>query len=339
MTSPSLSFLLTNLNGAKALEATLPHLAATFPPSQFNDDFEVVVVDAGSSDDSLKVLAAFGREHPNLRVLHHPGSRGSGRQFAFENSRGPYVAVLDSDSWVTDCYGEFVRGFLGSPIKDRVSVVAYEDMDGRRANLTCFFAKRSILVEVGGWRDLWGAEDSDLWIRLIRRDHLAFAPIVLARDVEFTQSGVAEPVSRTQREQRYGRGVSFLQRWIRQTKGRFVAYAYTLPEKLRDDWKNQPRVANRFLDLVGSTLARLAYYESHPEVYRLTPAHHNGIELHHHLCANVLLPETFGLENSLAELRVNRVIHELLAAGELPPQFVSLYEDLRSRGRIVETGL
>lgn len=340
-TGPRLSFLLTNLNGARQLERTLPRLIEVVGDETFRSEYELVVVDAGSADDSLSVLDRFSKQHGNCRVQSEmrPCSRGRGRQLAFKLSRGTYVAILDSDLRVRPAYGPFLQGYLRHPRRDESAFLAYEDMDGRRANLTCSFYPRSLIDQVGGWRDLWGAEDIDLWVRLIRASALTFLPACLGDDLEDAKppSGTSPTSFRTQRERRYAGGVAFYRRWVRQTNGRFVAFGYSLPEKIRADWAGQPRWTNRLADLFGSSLARLAFYAGHPEVVRLSPEHHNGIELHRHLLTHRARPSEFGLDDRIEELRVNPTVRALLAHGSLPPKVGAFCASLALQDRLLET--
>ena len=70
MTRPTAAVLVLNLNGRAHLAECLPSLEAqTFP----RDRFDIVVVDNGSTDDSLALAR---REHPRARVIAFNGHRG-----------------------------------------------------------------------------------------------------------------------------------------------------------------------------------------------------------------------------------------------------------------------
>lgn len=339
MHRPSVSFLVTNLNGAHALARTLPRLAEVIGPQTFRDDCELVAVDAGSTDGSLEVLREFGRTFGNVTLHSEPCSRGRGRQLAFVHSRGRHLAIVDSDTFVRPYYGTFLQGYLAAYERDPSAVLAYEEMDQVRANMTCTVYPRELIDRVGGWRDLWVAEDIDLWVRLVREGRLRFLPACVADDLDHVVAPVA-PTSesyRTMRERRYATGLAFYRRWVRNAYSQYVSYAYSLPEKLRFEWARQPRWSNRVLDLVGSTIARIRFYLGHPPVVRLDPARHNGYALFHYLLEHIVRPSEFGLDDGIMELRANRIVREYVASGSLSSAALAIYHELSQRGRVVHS--
>ncbi|HET8683548.1 MAG TPA: glycosyltransferase family 2 protein [Micromonosporaceae bacterium] len=60
-------------------------------------EVELVVVDDGSRDGTVQVLA--GLDHPRLRVVRHERNQGKGAAIrtAAENATGDYMVVLDAD--------------------------------------------------------------------------------------------------------------------------------------------------------------------------------------------------------------------------------------------------
>ena len=67
------------------------------------EDIEIIVVDDGSTDNTLKNLKAY----PNITVISLPENNGIGhaRNIGLENAHGEYVHFLDSDDYLyTDEY-------------------------------------------------------------------------------------------------------------------------------------------------------------------------------------------------------------------------------------------
>ncbi|HEX6659856.1 MAG TPA: glycosyltransferase family 2 protein [Ilumatobacter sp.] len=64
------------------------------------DDFEIIVVDDGSVDDSLAVLTALASEIPELRVIRHDVNRGYGGALlsGFAAARKEWIFYTDGDA-------------------------------------------------------------------------------------------------------------------------------------------------------------------------------------------------------------------------------------------------
>jgi dolichol-phosphate mannosyltransferase len=62
-------------------------------------DYEIVVVDDGSTDATSERLAELGRANPCLRAVRHPASRGQSFAIAtgVRAARGEWIATLDGD--------------------------------------------------------------------------------------------------------------------------------------------------------------------------------------------------------------------------------------------------
>ncbi|MBU6498133.1 MAG: glycosyltransferase, partial [Rhodospirillales bacterium] len=89
---PRVSVLMTTWNGAGFIAESIASILA-----QDFSDFELVVIDDGSTDDTPAILTAIA--DPRLRVLRPPHNLGiaGARNFGFAACRAPYVAALDHD--------------------------------------------------------------------------------------------------------------------------------------------------------------------------------------------------------------------------------------------------
>ncbi|CAN5519860.1 hypothetical protein BH10ACT7_BH10ACT7_11190 [soil metagenome] len=121
-------------NGDDYLEAILSALET----QQFDGDFEVLVIDSGSMDSTLQIVAA----HPAVRLHQIPNSEfghGKTRNLAAQLANGEFVAYLTHDAvpaddfWLSEMLEPFARfpeveAVLGRQVArpDCVPVLKYE---------------------------------------------------------------------------------------------------------------------------------------------------------------------------------------------------------------------
>ena len=199
--APTVSVIVPTFNRARLLgEAIESILRQTFA------DFELIVVDDGSSDDTAALVAAIG--DPRLRYICQP-HRGisSAMNNGIRAARGELVARLDSDDlWrpellatlvpvlrqapavavayakgqAMDASGHILAHQQGSPGRfpgDAFRSIAFDDCTCNIA----IVARRACLEEVGLYdEELAANEDWDLWLRVARRHPFAFVDRVLA---------------------------------------------------------------------------------------------------------------------------------------------------------------
>ncbi len=90
MNAPRVSILIPTYNRADLIGAAVDSvLAQTF------QDFEIIVVDDGSTDGTADVLARYGERVQYLRIEH--AGPAPARNAGFRAARGEYVCILDSD--------------------------------------------------------------------------------------------------------------------------------------------------------------------------------------------------------------------------------------------------
>jgi glycosyltransferase involved in cell wall biosynthesis len=91
-TVPRVSVIVTTFNSAATIKRTVESIQA-----QTMDDFEIVIVDDASTDDTVRVVESI--LEPRLRLVQNSHNRGIGgaKNVGVENARGQYIAFLDSD--------------------------------------------------------------------------------------------------------------------------------------------------------------------------------------------------------------------------------------------------
>ena len=191
-TQPSVSILTALYNHGLEITEALDSLLE----SEFTD-WEIVVVNDGSTDSSLAAVSHWAREHPEvaLLLLSHPINRGLGhaRNTALDHARGEYVFVLDADNAVypngighlvttlnehvdaSFAYGMLASLRNGEPF-GLVSYFPWEPLRFRLGNYVDAMAlfRRKAVMALGGYttdRRLYGWEDYDLYCRFAEHGH------------------------------------------------------------------------------------------------------------------------------------------------------------------------
>ena len=191
--APTVSVVLPTYNRRSLLgEAIESVVAQSFP------DWELIVADDGSTDDTVAYLR--GLRDPRIRPLFlvHGGSPARARTDALKIARGEWVAFLDSDDlWLPNKLAVQLEHLATRP-EYRWSYTAYNltDLDGTTipsrpptaqrsasgwiltplltfevsASITTLLVRRSLLDEVGGFDEAIGLRDDyDLTLRLAAR--------------------------------------------------------------------------------------------------------------------------------------------------------------------------
>src|SRR4051812_19561750 len=93
----SLSLILPAYNEAAGIAEAVAE--ADDALARFAGDYEILVVDDGSRDDTAAIAEAVARDRPRVRLLRHDVNRGYGAALrtGFEAARGALVAFTDAD--------------------------------------------------------------------------------------------------------------------------------------------------------------------------------------------------------------------------------------------------
>lgn len=211
MTRPWLSIVMPTFDGrryvAGALESVVCQTAGT-------DELEVIVVDDGSTDDTLEVVRCFADRLP-LRVFERPhgGNWAAATNIGMREARGEWVCWLHQDDAWCDDRLEVLRNVLAqrSDAELLLHPSLYVDADGGPLGMlrcplpggleylaaadvlpplvvqcfitTCGAVFRRGLMERAGVldEDLWYSADWDWWLRLARLGRAVHVPEPLTR--------------------------------------------------------------------------------------------------------------------------------------------------------------
>ena len=197
--APVVSVVIPTYNRAGKLRTALGSVAA-----QTYRDFEVIVVDDGSSDDTREVVEAFRARVPSMRYVFQP-NRGQAKALnaGLRVARGAYAAFLDDDdAWMPEKLARQVARIESDPAVGLVYTAIACTKGGailrrqpERPGFTlremvergCFIHCSAVLIRracldlVGMFDETMSrVKDFDLWMRIARHYRLAYLDDVLA---------------------------------------------------------------------------------------------------------------------------------------------------------------
>lgn len=205
---PSFSVLIP----ARNEEKVLPRLfRAVLNQNYPREKLDVIVVEDGSSDGTVKICKEFIEKNKGLvRLIHGDRSRGkpSALNRGLKAAQGDIVAVFDADNIPEeDALSNAAKYFedesvvalqgrmltINSEVNMLTKFVSYEEAAWCEAYLrgrdaldlfvhlrgTCEFVRREVLERVGGWREDYLSDDFEMSARLTEKGYrIRYAPDV-----------------------------------------------------------------------------------------------------------------------------------------------------------------
>ncbi len=184
--------------------------------SQTFSDFEILVVNDGSKDNSLKAAASVN--DPRIRILSKDnGGVSSARNYGIDNARFDYIAFLDADDyWLpgfletilqlihlypkAEVYGtnmDVVKNGVTKPLS-KITKQGYIDdyfdtlLSTPILHASAVVVKKNAFEKAGKFSTLMSrGEDLDMWVRLARTCIVAYHPGILAGYVFGAQNSSA----------------------------------------------------------------------------------------------------------------------------------------------------
>jgi len=219
---PKVSVCIASYNHAKYLEEMLDSvLAQTFR------DFEVIIVDDGSKDNSLEILQKYSSEFPKIKVFTHPDGKNKGisrtANLAIEKSSGEYIAFIGSDDiWYPQILEKQVElmetdaalGIVYAPAHlidkngNKLEGTIGEDVIGEKSPVEAIIkknvipaitvmVKRAALEKVGLYDEKLVYSDWELWIRILEHYKIGYidSPLTKYR-IHNLNTSIGIPVKR-----------------------------------------------------------------------------------------------------------------------------------------------
>lgn len=200
--SPSVSIVMPCFNASQHLEMSIGSVQAQTRP-----DWELIVVDDGSTDGSWAALNALAVADTRVRIFQQPNlGAAAARNHGLREVRGRYTAFLDSDDTWDPRFLESMVAALESEPDAGIAYCGWQNLgvaggrgapfippdyenqtkleallEGCRWPIHGALTRSELIQECGGFDEtLSSCMDYDLWLRLGTSHRLALVPQVLA---------------------------------------------------------------------------------------------------------------------------------------------------------------
>ncbi len=129
--------------------------------SQTIDDYEVILINDGSPDNSQEIIDAYKAKYPDIirSVIVENGGQGRARNFGIDMAQGEYIGFVDSDDWVDVAMFERLYAAAAAENADIVlcDCVAVS-VDGTREYMDTSACVDSLRVSGSVWNKLFRRE-------------------------------------------------------------------------------------------------------------------------------------------------------------------------------------
>lgn len=199
--NPAISIIMATHNDGHYLSVALDSII-----SQTVKDFECIVINDGSTDDTVACLQSYVQKDSRIRLIHHEVPMGLTRSLiqGIAQARGPIIARQDADDWsspdrlekqlavlnqhptigcvgswagVVDAQGDVQWIRRCSETHDHLY---HQLQQGNRLTHGSVMMRQSVYTRVGGYDALFQyAQDYDLWLRIGKVTQLHCIPDVL----------------------------------------------------------------------------------------------------------------------------------------------------------------
>lgn len=147
----------------------------------YNGDWEVLLIDDGSTDDSLAMIERASKYDHRFRVLHQTNAgAGAARNLGIDNACGEYIWFYDIDDEIEPDLLERLDKALEVADNPQMAIFGFSELDVTTGNLTTRSFEPMALNTNDEVRGIWarhlsgahGGNNGFVWNKAYRRDFL-----------------------------------------------------------------------------------------------------------------------------------------------------------------------
>lgn len=193
MSAPAISVIVPVYNAERYLHKCVDSiLAQTFA------DFELLLVDDGSTDGSGSICDSYAASDRRVRAFHvENGGVSRARQYGLDHAQGEYVIHADSDDWVEPT---MLNDLLAAARQEDADMVICDYLDEQDGHSSRNVQRPSALTSEAVVLDLFtGKLHGSCWNKLVRRSlfiqlEVRFPDIMLCEDLYINIALLKHPI-------------------------------------------------------------------------------------------------------------------------------------------------
>lgn len=189
-----LSIIIPAYNAEKYI---LSCLESIYEQNLQEDEFEIILINDGSTDNTLSIVETFSKSHSNINIINQNNQGLSiTRNNGMKNAKGKYILFVDSDDLLIK---DSIRTMLNIAINYSLDILMAEvatidDKNVQKGNIpNCSTLKSSFIITTGkdGFLEYYNSDESYVFKNLFKRSfleqkELLFLENVYFEDVAFT---------------------------------------------------------------------------------------------------------------------------------------------------------
>lgn len=173
MNSPKISVIVPIFNAKEVLPRCIDSIL-----SQTFTDFELLLIDDGSKDNSGKICDEYARKDNRIKVFHKEnGGVSSARNLGLDNANGEWISFIDSDDYIDK---RFFENFINNLVSD---IIIQGYVEEKINDKPIYHNMKSLICE-NSYKPIFDELSSNqntgyLWCRLFKND------IIINNNVRF----------------------------------------------------------------------------------------------------------------------------------------------------------
>lgn len=190
-----ISVIMPVYNSERYLSETIESIC-----NQSFTDWELVIVDDGSKDNSVQIIEAYAEKdrriklYKNESVEHGPGSA---RNIGLDNAKGEFIYFIDADDWIDKSLLQCAVDRMQETNADIVQFGAvYEHNDSNESQRYCWKGKELLTKSEikNEFLNLRNENLFSLWLQFFRKEavkEIRFENIITGEDISFVVDAFA----------------------------------------------------------------------------------------------------------------------------------------------------